>query len=372
MATALVAPLEVEMRESAREAYSSRADFPLRGYIGATAMVDTIYIEEDIRTHPRTLDICSRFPKATRIGCERYGEVFNPRAQNFRLQKQRPALILARKHDGHVQAAPDGYGIGGVRNFYFSHMLNCLYDCRYCFLQGMFQSGHYVVFVNYEDFAAGIDTCIAESPEEPTFFFSGYDCDSLAFDEVTKFGAFILDFFAGKPGSWLELRTKSTRIESLLARSPLENCVVAFSFTPEEVSTALEHGVPRLERRLEAMRRLEDRGWKLGVRFDPLIYQEGYEAQYRGLFRRVFEAVDPARLHSVSLGAFRLPRGYFKKMVKLYPEERLFASPLEDRDGMVSYRADLHDEILGRCTEEVLKFVPRDRFFPCLSGAPLE
>ena len=22
-------------------------------------------------------------------------------------------------------------------DWYFSHMLNCLYDCRYCFLQGM-------------------------------------------------------------------------------------------------------------------------------------------------------------------------------------------------------------------------------------------
>ena len=342
------------------------------GYIDTAAMLDTVYIEEEVRRHPRTLDICSRFPKATRIGCERYGEVFNPRAQNFRLQKQSPALILARKHDGHVQAAPEGYGIGGVRNFYFSHMLNCIYDCRYCFLQGMFQSGHFVVFVNYEDFADGIESCIAEAPDEPAFFFSGYDCDSLAFDEVTGFGTFFLDFFADRSGSWLELRTKSTRIDALLERQPLENCVVAFSFTPEEIWAALEHKVPSLQRRLDAMQRLEERGWKLGVRFDPLIYQEGYRDQYRELLQKVFGAVSAERLHSVSLGPFRLPRGYFKKMVRLYPEERLFASPLEERDGMVSYHADLHDEILGFCTEEVLKFVPRDRFFPCFSGAAIE
>ena len=35
-----------------------------------------------------------------------------------------------------VHPVPATYGIGGDENYYFSHMLNCLYDCRYCFLQG--------------------------------------------------------------------------------------------------------------------------------------------------------------------------------------------------------------------------------------------
>ncbi|HIM20337.1 MAG TPA: hypothetical protein EYM28_07020 [Rhodospirillales bacterium] len=65
-------------------------------------MIDTIYIEEDVRDHPRTRSILSRFNKARHISIERYGEVFNKRAQNFRLQKFKPALILARKHAGHI------------------------------------------------------------------------------------------------------------------------------------------------------------------------------------------------------------------------------------------------------------------------------
>ena len=31
-------------------------------------------------------------------------------------------------------------------------MYNCLFDCRYCFLQGMYNSSNFVIFVNYEDF----------------------------------------------------------------------------------------------------------------------------------------------------------------------------------------------------------------------------
>jgi len=115
-------------------------------------MIGLIYVEEAVAAHPLTLQILARYPRAVQVPIERYGEVFNRKSQNFRLQKHRPALILAHKHGERVLPAPEGYGVGGSRNHYFSHMLNCVYDCRYCFLQGMFRSAHYVLFVNYESF----------------------------------------------------------------------------------------------------------------------------------------------------------------------------------------------------------------------------
>ena len=60
-------------------------------------MINTIYIEKAVRNHERTNKILKRFPDARRISCDRYGEVFNPRRQNFRIQKQNPALIIAEK-----------------------------------------------------------------------------------------------------------------------------------------------------------------------------------------------------------------------------------------------------------------------------------
>ncbi|MDD1611585.1 MAG: DNA photolyase, partial [Methylococcaceae bacterium] len=169
-------------------------------------MIETIYIEENLRNHPRVLEVTARFPEARRIICGRYGEVFNPKAQNFRLQKQRPALILAEKFKNFTLPAPSGYGIGASKNYYFSHMLNCLYDCRYCFLQGMYHSAHYVLFVNYEDFQQDIRRIAGLHPDEAVHFFSGYDCDSLALEPVTGFAAHFLPFFAELPNAWLELR----------------------------------------------------------------------------------------------------------------------------------------------------------------------
>lgn len=328
-------------------------------------MVHTIYVEEGVLEHPRSREIASRFPKARTVVCRRYGEVFNPRSQNFRLQKRRPALILAEKFKNFVLPAPPGYGIGATRNYYFSHMLNCLYDCRYCFLQGMYRSANYVVFVNYEDFQREIRGVAEGAGSEEVHFFSGYDCDSLALEPVTRFVEAFLPLFRDLSNARLELRTKSTQIRALLECDPFENCIVAFSFTPSEIARALEHKAPGIDRRLAAMQKVQAHGWPLGLRFDPLIYQHGYQDQYLRLFEKVFSSIDADRLHSVSLGTFRLPEHFFRTMQQLYPRETLFAGPLAHRGGMTSYRSDLESELTRFCSEALRVHIPEHKFFPC-------
>ncbi|QPK63000.1 DNA photolyase [Methylomonas sp. LL1] len=329
-------------------------------------MITSLYIENAVAAHPHAEAVRARFPDARVIACERYGEVFNPKAQNFRLQKQHPALILARKHQKFVLPAPAGYGIGGERNYYFSHMLNCLYDCRYCFLQGMYQSANYVLFVNYEDFQQQIRETCRETPDSEVYFFSGYDCDSLAFEPVTGFAQAFLPLFAELPNAWLELRTKSTQIRSLLNRAVVPRCIVAFSLSPETVADKVEARAPSVAKRIEAAAKLQQQGWQIGLRFDPLIYQHDYRRQYRDLFEQVFAVINAETLHSASLGVFRLPEQYFKKIHKLYPDEKLFASPLQTASGMVSYRADLEGAMMADCTAMLLEYIPRTKFFPCV------
>jgi spore photoproduct lyase len=327
-----------------------------------------IYVEEEVLGHPRALQIQSRFPDAPVVPCARYGEVFNRPAQSFRLQKRRPALILAKKHRGLVHEAPGGYGIPGLRNLTFAHMLNCIYDCRYCYLQGIYRSAHYVIFINYEDFQGEIEERIRAAQGQALYFSSGYDCDSLALEPVTRFAASFVPFFARFPRAWLELRTKSTQVKALLDLEAVPNVVVAFSFTPDEVQQSLELLTPSVERRLRAAERLQERGWKVGLRFDPLIYNEGYRGQYRRLYAQVFRHLRADALHSVSLGSFHLSAGVFRTAERLYPDDPLLAGPLEETNGRVTYRRDLEAEIVGFCTEELLRHIPRSIFFPTLSS----
>ena len=326
-------------------------------------MIDTLYIESAIAEHARAQKIKQRFPQARHIECEHYGEVFNRSAQHFRLQKTNPALILAEKHGNTVLPTPPGYGIGGDNNYYFSHMLNCVYDCRYCFLQGMYRSAHYVVFINYEDFFSGIEQTLNQHPGEDVWFFSGYDCDSLALEPITGFVDETLDFFAQHSQAKLELRTKSTQIRSLLKRDPLPNCVVAYSLNPHEIAQSLEHKTPALKKRIEAMKSLQASGWPVGLRFDPVIYADDYRDIYAQLFEQVFSALDIASIHSTTLGTFRLPQHFFRKVLSLYPEEKLFAAKMSIENKQAGYPAELENDMLDFCRKQLLQAIPADRLF---------
>lgn len=328
-------------------------------------MIHTIYIEEEMLNHPKTIEILEKFPLAHRVTCKRYGEVFNLNNQNFRLQKQKPALILARKHGKKILKTPPDYQIGTANNFYFSHMLNCIYDCRYCFLQGMFRSAHYVVFVNFDDFKQEILETTSSLNGQRATFFSGYDGDSLAFNSITHFAEDFISFFKDLPDHTLEIRTKSDNIGQLLKlNSPPPNVVIAYSLNPETIIQKLEHKTPPLKRRLKALKKLQERGWKIGLRFDPLIYHKNWQEQYLQLFEEVFSELDGQKIHSTTLGPFRLPHPIYKKMVELYPDEPLFFHQLSTHGKGISYSKEIEETMRHFCSTTLLEHISKSTFFP--------
>ncbi len=328
-------------------------------------MIDTIYIEEEVADHPRAIAMLERFPRADRIRCRRYGEVFNPRGQNFRLQKGRPALILAAKQGRKVLPTPPEYQIGADRNYYFSHMLNCLYDCRYCFLQGMYRSANYLLFVNYEAFEEEIEETVnsAESGERVCFF-SGYDCDSLALEAITGFAAHFIPVFARHPSAWLELRTKSVQTSALEARAPLRNVIVSYTLTPDPIAREVEHGAPPLIKRLEKVRSLAEQGWMVGLRFDPLVPWPGYRRLYGAFFDEVFAQVPADAVHSATLGALRFPWEMYDRIARLYPEDRFLARfALRRRGGQAAFPPEREARLIDIVRGELARHLPGDRVF---------
>jgi spore photoproduct lyase len=328
-------------------------------------LVSCVYVESEVRKHPRTLQMIKRLKNTPIVEVDHYGEVFNPRAQNFRLQKSNPALIIARKHSGLVLKTPKAYGIGGYHNYYFSHMLNCLYDCRYCFLQGMYRSAHQLIFVNYEDFASEISRTAARHNSQPVWFFSGYDCDSLANEPLTHFVDYFIPVIADLKNAWMELRTKSTQIRQLLKLEPCSRVITAFSFTDAHSHHKLEHGVPSIKKRIDAMRALADAGWTIGLRFDPIVYHRNYQAAFVKLLEQIFAVIDTNSLHSVSLGTFRLPKNNFKQVHKLFPDEALFNQNLALDNNIISYPSTLEQEMIASCEQALLQWVSPDIYFPC-------
>lgn len=309
-----------------------------------------IYVEKGIKNHHRTKKLLSRFSDARVVSIQKYTEVFNRKDQNFRLQKQKPALILAEKKGVFVHKTPDLYSIGRKNNFYFSHILNCPFDCDYCFLQGMYRSAFYVLFVNYEDFAEEVLKIPCE--KNTMSVFTGYDGDSLALNAWTHFWDFLYPLAEKTPSIEYELRTKSVAIRSFLHQRPLENMIIAYSLNPEIITKKIEKKTPPLSSRLRAIQELQRKGFSIGLRFDPIIDCQEFSRIYEQFFTQVFETIDCAKVHSVTLGPFRVPKSMQKNLEKLRPLDPLLAS-------------NQSSESLDFCEKILYNHFPKDRIFLC-------
>ena len=286
-------------------------------------MKKIIYIEKSIQDEARVNKILSKYKDAKIILIEKYTEVFNKNNQHFNMQKKNPSIILAKKQGNFINTTPSKYTIGNNKNYYFSYMYNCLFNCKYCFLQGLYKSANFVIFINYEDFFENIKEISNKEQKEKITFFSGYDCDSLAYNNQTQFIEEAINFFKLLNNAELEIRTKSSLITPFLSNS-VENIIIAYSFTPSRFSQKYEAGVPHLEKRLNSIKKLVKLGWNIGIRFDPIVIYENWQSDYQKLFKKIFNVIPEKQIHSVTYGKMRFPKYIFKRIEKNNSREPLF------------------------------------------------
>ena len=77
----------------------------------------------------------------------------------------------------------------------------------------MYSSANYVVFVNYEDYYEEIKKISITNKKNITLF-SGYDCDSLAFESISNFMSYLIKKMPKYENIELEIRTKAHTLNS--------------------------------------------------------------------------------------------------------------------------------------------------------------
>jgi spore photoproduct lyase len=323
-------------------------------------MIETIYVEKQIENESKTIQILKKFPQAKKILCDRYQQIFNRKNQCYFLQREKRALILAKKNHSLIQPLPFSPGIGRKDNYYFSLIYNCPFFCSYCFLQGFYRSSHFLVFINGEDFQKEVEKVLTNHPN--SCFFCSHDGDILATDFFLNFVEEFFPFFEKHPKALFEIRTKSTNITRLFERKPAENIIIAYSLNPEEVVKKVEKQAPSLAERLLSMKTLAQKGWKIGLRFDPLIYHEGFQKNYKELFEKIFSSIEEKSIHSATLGILRFPNEVYKQIIKKKTNDLIFA-PLEEKDQIWSYDEKKEKALFSFCENEVKNYLKEDKIF---------
>ena len=320
-----------------------------------------IYVEKEILEHRETNRILSQFPNAKVIVIERYMDIFGRSHQNYANQHTSQKLILAKKQGQMVYLGSKNCQSFDHDYFYYtSNMMNCIYDCEYCYLKGMYPSGNLVYFINVEDTFKEIEQLLQE---HPVYVCIAYDSDLLAVEGIFRIVEKWQEFAKDKKDLVVEVRTKCGNLHVFERLLPMENMIYAFTVSPEKISKAYEHGTSSMQQRIDCIQALQQKGFQTRLCFDPMIYRPNWETYYTELLEACKEKIDFQKLLDCSVGTFRIAQDYMKNMRRTYPNSSVTTFPYETINGVYQYPKQLQKSMQNFLIHELKKQMGEDKIF---------
>lgn len=319
-----------------------------------------LYIETEVLEDPLVARLRRRFEGSRVVTIESYQEVFNRAYQSWRMQKQSPKLILAKKRDGLIYPCSHIAPSFGHQHFYYNTlMMNCVYDCDYCYLQGMYPSANLVVFVNQQDYFRAVDELLAR---HPVYLCISYDTDLLALESLLGLAAPWIEFARQRPELLIEIRTKSANYKFLSELEPCENVILAWTLSPQPVCQRHEPKTPPLASRLKALLRAAEDGWPVRLCLDPLLRVENWRDVYDEFLRQLDRQIPWSRVRDASVGVFRMNRDYLKRIQKQRFDSTVIHYPYQvDHEKVASYGVDERTEMVERVAGHLRRHLPEER-----------
>ncbi len=240
---------------------------------------------------------------------------------------------------------------------------NCPFECSYCFLQNYLNDGILKVVTDTGTIMDEVREKVEQQPWR-LFRIGTWELgDSLALETETGQAAKLIREFSGLNNAVLELKTKSDCIDSILDIEHHKNTIISWSLNAEYITNTEEHGTAPLEKRLEAMSKIEQAGYLIGLHFDPMIFHEEWEINYTNLVKRVFEAVNPENVAWISIGSLRFNPEMKKKIENNYPDSRLTCAEMVlGDDAKMRYVKPLRLSMYKSLYGELLKYINEDTF----------
>ena len=326
-----------------------------------------IYVESQSIDSDIAEQSFKRFPKAKIIEIEDYKKIFNKNGQDFQIQKLSTKLILAKKQPPFIYPATDIIQDSGFSNFYYcTPILNCIYNCEYCFLQGMYSSANIVVFTNTVEVKDAVKKQILERkyPDEPLLLSLSYNTDILALENILPLTKQWIDFANNTDDLFMEIRTKSGLTSSFNKLKPSKKILFAWTLSPNNIIQKYEHKTPLLERRIMSIQKIVDSGWPVRLSFDPILIYPNWKEDYKQMFERIKETISGDKIFDITIGVFRMSEDFFHRIKKTKPHSDLFYNNYDNSNNVKTLTKDLKEMVRdfalihldGYCSRDKINF----------------
>jgi spore photoproduct lyase len=289
---------------------------------------------------------------------------------NRRIATEKRSLILAVKKGELVKHVERDLFRPTPHEYYIIHSMGCPFDCEYCFLYDYLDHQRPTIFVNMPDLLARVAEVISGHQHEGELIFhAGEFSDALAYDHLTNLSRPLVELFATQHHARLELRTKSDYVENLMGLPHHGRTIVSWTFNTDGIARRIEHQTASLRQRLAAARRVQEHGYWVGIRLDPIVWYPDWRDGYRRMIADIFSALDARLISDVSLGMFRATPGLKHVIQQRVRQSWLLAGEMVlCADGKYRYAKPVRRDMYRTLAGWIRELAPQVKIDSCMEA----
>lgn len=242
-----------------------------------------IYLEKEIENYPLGKELLEKYKNVPKVEIENHNSIEEMRKkQNSEFLDMKRNLII---------------GVRKTHKFVENHKISdylvpftssgCTAACMYCYLVCNYNKCAYLrLFVNREQMLDKIIKVSNKSEKELTFEI-GSNSDLVLENTITNNLPWTIENFANTQKGKLTFPTKFDMVDSILPLEHKGKVMIRVSINPEEIINQIEFGTSRLKGRIEAINKLAEAGYPVGILLAPVVMVQNWKVLYEEVIKRL-------------------------------------------------------------------------------------
>ncbi len=242
----------------------------------------------------------------------------------------------------------------------------CTAMCLYCYLVCNYNKCSYLrLFVNREEMLEKIIRTSNKSEKELTFEI-GSNSDLILENTITGNLEWTIENFAPNNYGYLTFPTKFDMVDSILPLKHNGRVIIRMSVNPQEIIRRIEIGTSTLDKRIEAINKLKEAGYKIGILVAPIILVDNWKEQYSELIKYLSTTLSQKVKQDVFFELIFMTYSYvhrkineeaFPTAINLYNPELMTGRGM----GKYTYKKEIREDAEKFMRELMKKYFPNNR-----------
>lgn len=239
---------------------------------------------------------------------------------------------------------------------------SCGFDCSYCSIQSFYNQNTITFDSGFADKLLNL-----KLDQNKTYHIgTGQSSDSLMWGNREGILDALFLFAANNPNVILEFKTKSDNVKYFLQNEVPKNILCTWSLNTKTIIQNEEHLAASLEKRINAARKVADKGVKVGFHFHPIVEYENYLDEYQEVYEKLILEFQPQEVALVSFGTLTFIKPVIKQLREREFRTKITQIPHADANAKTSYPHATKVEMFKHAYESFKPWHNKVFFYLCM------